>query len=190
MTLVERIRARLVAKLPEGAAFRRDADSVLRGALAAMAEEFARIDTRSDEALAEAAPWESVELLPDWERLFGLPGTGSLSERQAAVTARLSDQGGCSRPFFIALAATLGYEITIEEYLPWRCGISSCIDPMVGPAWMSTWTVHYFSGANDAGLESLLVRARPAHTLVRFEQHSYLMIDGEYLTIDGERVYI
>jgi hypothetical protein len=200
MTLTERFRERLLARLPEGAAFRRDAagedpearpGSFFSRLFGVFAKEYALVDTRRETLLAEAAPWESVNLLPDWERVFALPSTGTTLARQAAVAARLLDQGGCSIPYFEALALSLGYPITITEYLPWRVGISSCIDPLIGQAWQATWTVTYPSGPYDSLLESTLIAARPAHTVLDFQvEGELLVIDGEVVFIDGEPVVI
>ena len=190
MTLVQRYLARLLAKLPDGTAFRRDILGYIARLFAAFAQEFARIDARATSVLAEAPPWLSVELLPDWERVLGLPATGSVSDRQLAVGAKILDQGGCSIDYMKSLATLLGYDIEITEYLPWRCGISSVADPLVSDAWMATWTVTYMSALNDALLEATLIAARPDHTVVAFERHFYPTIDGNYLSIDGNRVFI
>lgn len=190
MTLAERYRNRLLAKLPEGAVFRRDFESSTFKLLAALAKELGVIDARVEELLADSAPWESVELLPAWEHALGLPSTGTLEERQAAVAAKLADQGGCSIPYFVALGSALGYDIWITEYSVWRCGVSSCIDPITSTAWANTWTVHYLEGANDALLEQTMIRARPSHTYVHFTKHYFLTMDGEQLTIDGEPLFV
>ena len=57
---------------------------------AAQAEEFARVDQRAEDLLAEANPYTAFEMLPDWEEWAGLPDVcaGSL----ASPRARLSDR--------------------------------------------------------------------------------------------------
>lgn len=191
MTLVERIRARLLAKLPEGGVFRRDRASFFFRLFTAIARELARVDERATELLTQAPPWLSVELLPEWERVLGLPSTGSIGARQLAVGAKLGDQGGCSIPYMRSLAVLLGYDIEITEYLPWQCGISSCVDPLVGDAWMATWTVTYASGLLDSLLQSTLIAARPNHTVVHFVVDGDLLVmDGELVTFDGETVIV
>jgi uncharacterized protein YmfQ (DUF2313 family) len=62
----------------------------------------------------------SDALLPDFERLFNLPGTGTDAQRQAAVTAaeqQLINKNGKMNPaFYIALGVTLGYtDVSIHE---------------------------------------------------------------------------
>ncbi len=69
----------------------------------------------------EAFPPTSVELLPDWEEVLGLPdpclGSNPVTAaRQAAVRARLAASGGQSVPYYIGVAADLGATIAITEY--------------------------------------------------------------------------
>jgi uncharacterized protein YmfQ (DUF2313 family) len=69
-------------------------------------------------------------LLPDWERNWGLPDPclthppTALNDRRLALVAKMTMLGGQSRQFFIDLAATYGYTITITEYAPYMTGVS------------------------------------------------------------------
>ena len=59
-------------------------------------------------------------LLPEFERMFGLQGSGTDAQRQAAVVAaeqKLINKNGKMNPaFYIALGASLGYtDVTIHE---------------------------------------------------------------------------
>jgi uncharacterized protein YmfQ (DUF2313 family) len=182
MNHIDRFRRRFLSKLPEGSAFRRDAESVFYKLFGALSQECVRIDDELAAVLAQAPPWESLDMLPDWERVLAIPASGSIPDRQAAVGAKIADQGGCSRDYFVALAATLGYDITITEYLPWRVGIATCVDPLIGIRWQSTWTVTYASGPRDALLKATLIAARPAHTCIHF------VVDGDALVVDGDVV--
>lgn len=99
-------------------------------ALSVIASELAFIHQRVDVIIREAIPTTVSELLEDWEDALGLPDSCSiladtLPERVAAVVTKYTRVGGQSRQFFIDLAATLGYDITIDEYRPFMCGISS-----------------------------------------------------------------
>ena len=58
--------------------------------------------------------------LEDWETELGLPdtcfsGSGGSEQRIAAVRARFAAVGGQSPAYFVCLAASIGYTITIEE---------------------------------------------------------------------------
>lgn len=80
----------------------------------------------SQQILAEADPRSTALLLTDWERVYGLPEAcivqsgvaQSIAERRAALIAKVTMQGGQSRAFFIALALSIGYAITITELYP------------------------------------------------------------------------
>ncbi len=125
MTAADYLRA-LVQLLPPGRVYPRGAEGAFRDTLAALAEEFARIDARADDLVNEADPRTTVELIDDWERALGLPDecTGpleTLEQRRQAIVAKLTDEGGTSRAYYIALAASLGYTITITEFRPFTC---------------------------------------------------------------------
>ena len=80
----------------------------------------------ADQLLLEMDPRTASVTLADWERVYGLPdactvATGiaqSVAERRAALVALVNMIGGQSRAFYIALAAALGYAITITECAP------------------------------------------------------------------------
>lgn len=79
-----------------------------------------------DQILQEMDPRTCSMTLPDWERVYGLPESciaqagisQSIAARRAALVAKVNMRGGQSRAFFIALAAALGYSITITEWAP------------------------------------------------------------------------
>lgn len=121
----------LMALQPTGAALPAEADSTWGQLLAAMAKGLADVDARADDLVAESDPRSALEMLPDWERVTGLPDDCSLDadtlqERRAAVVAKLRSTGGQSVAYFQALAESLGYEVVITEYRPFVCGISHC----------------------------------------------------------------
>ena len=116
----------LLQLLPPGKAYPRDLEGELPATLAALADEFGRIDLRTANLVDEADPRTAVEMIPDWERALALPDecTGplnTLAERRQAILATLTETGGQSREYFIRLAASLGYSITITEFRPFTC---------------------------------------------------------------------
>jgi uncharacterized protein YmfQ (DUF2313 family) len=81
----------------------------------------------------ESDPRQTIELLPDWERNFGLPdpcysAPQSIDQRQLALVMRMTLQGGQSRAFFIQVAQMIGYTITITEYRPFFIAMDGCGD--------------------------------------------------------------
>lgn len=142
--------------------------------------------------LVEADPRSALELLPDWERVAGLPdpcGAGintTLQERRAVLVEKLTAQGGSSIAYFTALAAAMGYAVEIEEYRPFIAGLSRCGDRLNGGHSVRYyWRVKvpgarvtlFRTGASQAGdrlgkiaraedLECRLNRLKPAHTTV------------------------
>src|SRR4030065_700879 len=90
--------ALLQGLLPACPAWRREGNTVMGAVLEALAQEVARLDARAAQLFTETDPRLSYELLPDFERIAGLPDecTGALStleERRAALMARLARPG-------------------------------------------------------------------------------------------------
>lgn len=184
--------SQLQALLPKGPAWPREPAALLTRLLDAFADEFARIDARADQLIDEADPRTTYELLADWERVAGLPGTCALlaginltiEQRRSALVTKLTGRGGQSRAYFIALAARLGFTVTISEYRPYR--VTSCVnDPICGEDWIFVWqinsalnTVHASTvgmAVNDPLrnwgnelLECAISQDKPAHTTVLF----------------------
>lgn len=180
----------LVALLPVGAAWPRDADSTLVRFLSAWAEEFARADGRLCDLLEEADPRTAVELIADWERVYALPECGRFSEnldqRRKVLHAKVTAKGGQSPDYFIQLAARLGYQITVEEYRPFTAG--SVAGDLLTNGWEHAWLVRvdsaagsvseFRAGSGRAGerlrvfatepLECAIKQYAPAGTVVRF----------------------
>jgi uncharacterized protein YmfQ (DUF2313 family) len=124
----------LAGLLPRGVAWPREPTSVLMKLVAGLAEIWGYVDSRAADLLeTETDPRSAFETLPEWERAFGLPDPCvaeplTIGDRQKALVAKMTTEGGQSRAFFIALAATLGYTISIREYSPFMCGVSQVGD--------------------------------------------------------------
>lgn len=184
--------SQLQALLPRGLAWAKSQSSTLTKMLLAWADEFARVHLRCDDLINEADPRTTVELLLDWERVAELPDPcvtteQSITQRQAALTSKLTMSGGQSRAYFISIAESMGYPgATIDEYLPANCN-GNCNDALYSEDDKYVWTLNLpFStggvfvancngNCNDAlqswGDEALECRVRknkPAHTSVLF----------------------
>jgi len=123
--------------LPLGQAWPRHEESALMKVVRGLTRIWGDFEIRASHLLEwESDPRLTVELLPDWERNWGLPdpcyeAPQSVAERQFALVQRMTIQGAQSREFFIEVAASIGYTITIHEYRPWVVGIDRCGDSRV-----------------------------------------------------------
>lgn len=185
-------REQLKALLPPGQAFPRDPGTTLHDLLDGMSIELARLDGRASVLPLEANPATSMELLPDWERVAGLPDKCSsvleetLQGRRNALLTKLTSTGGASPAYFIELAAALGYTVTIEEFRPFRAGMSVAGDALTNGPWVHTWLIRapeasiteFRAGLSAAGerlrtwgndtLECKINQLKPAHTIALF----------------------
>ena len=120
--------------LPQGQAWPKHPGTTLDLACRGLAEYWGFVDSRAGDLLErESDPRTTMELLPDWERNWGLPdpcytAPQTIGERQQALVMRMTMIGGASREFFIGVAAQIGYTITISEYRVFVCGIDRCGD--------------------------------------------------------------
>lgn len=138
----------------------------------------------------EMFPEASLNLLSSWERVCGLTPApdAPLQARRSQVIRKLREHGGLSRAHYIALAASLGYTITIDELLPFMTGWNRCGDPLYIDAARWIWRVRisdyplYYCRAGQSGagelllwwpsqtaLENLLNELKPAHTYIIFD---------------------
>jgi len=184
----------LMALQPPGAALPRDPGTVWGALLAAEAEELARVDARAADLLNEADPRTATELLPDWERICGLPGPcvaaapTTLAARRRAVHTHLTARYGQRPADHEALAEALGYVgARVEEFRPFRAGLSRAGDPLSNGDWAHAFllrtadvvTIRPFTAGGscaaeplaewgDALLECELRRRAQAHLIVLF----------------------
>lgn len=179
----------LAALLPHGPAWPRiDADWIQR-LLSASAQELARVDARVDDLIKEDDPRTTSEMLPDWERNYGLPDdcltpAAGADERRRRLHQRVSWRGGQSVAFFVSMLDSLGYPgCTITEFRPMRVN-SKCNAPINQGGWRYAWRINVPASVNvkaltvtgrvneplaawgDPGLACLLAKYKPAHTYV------------------------
>jgi uncharacterized protein YmfQ (DUF2313 family) len=125
----------LLSLLPYGQAWPRDPASTLAMACAGLADYWGFVDGRAADLLeTESDPRATLELLPDWERNWGLPDPclthppTALDVRRRALVTKMTLPGGQSRAFFLGVAEAYGYTVTITEFSPYMCGVSRCGD--------------------------------------------------------------
>lgn len=187
-------RFQMTALLPPGPAWEQAAIPELGMVLDGLVPEFARIDARAGDLAVELVPSGVRELLPDWERVLGLPdpclgGEGSFSERRAEVVRRFGEVGRQDPAYFVEIARKLGYpDAWVEEFRAPRFGRARCGLSRFGTRRQQfLWTFHLGErrpggarfgvtqwgerfGANPNNIiECVVRRYRPAHTHVIFE---------------------
>jgi len=127
--------------LPTGQAWPRDPESVLQRVIRGLAQVMGFVDSRAADLLErESDPRKTIELLPDWEKAWGLPDNCfrsalTIEQRQQMLVFKMTLLGGQSRQFFIDMAAWLGYTITITEWSPFSAGISQAGDTVGEIGW-------------------------------------------------------
>lgn len=165
----------LIALLPTGALWpAAQTVNTFTDVLDALAEELARIDARVENLMLEAYPDTSVELLPDWERVAGLPDSctgelATLQQRHNALMGVLTIQRSLSRQFYIDIAARLGFTITITELagFTWRVNAALDVNAVYFRADVSVAGDPLVQSLNNL-LECAMNTLKPAHTIVTF----------------------
>lgn len=181
----------LQSLLLRGAAWTREVGSTLTNLLTGIAQEFARVDARTDDLISESDPRTTNELLEDWERVAGLPDPcvttdQTIEQRRVALVSKVTMQGGQSRQYFIDMAAGLGYpDATIDEFLPMNCN-DNCNDALWSEDDKYVWQLNlpsdgatYIANCNnncitplqawgDEVIECRINKFKPAHTTAIF----------------------
>lgn len=162
----------------------------LNAELQAEGNMLASVERSAQDVLNGVTPFTAVALLSDWERVLGLSVSSGMTiqARRQQIMAKLNETGGLSRNYFIRLAKSLGYDVTIDEPEPFRCGRNRCGDRVWIPEIVWVWIVNIQDGqvpvyrfrcGNSATgerlmsfgqnmLESIFRDLKPAHTQVVF----------------------
>lgn len=143
----------------------------------AFATELARFEASSEYLQHEVFPVNSNDLLPDWERVAGLPDKdfplpSDLQERRETVISRLSIITSPTKEEIERVALAGGFVIRLDEIQPWRIGTSAIGDPVAGNQWLFIFYVNTFTGLTSdeqARLISIIKRFKPAHTVAVFD---------------------
>jgi uncharacterized protein YmfQ (DUF2313 family) len=104
--------------------------------------------TRVGDLQAEIFADTSVELLATWEAFFKLnpPAGATTATRRMAVIAKIRAHGDIKKPYYVALAASMGYTIRIDDYTEsmaaWHCAGDELLDEF--------W-VYFTAGVGMAG---------------------------------------
>lgn len=187
----------LKALMPRGRVWPKEPDSALSKFLAGLTPAFARNTESANNLLADAFPATALEMLPEWEESLGLPDpcageSPTLQDRRGQVVARFAGTGGQSVGYYSQYAANLGYQVSIQNYAPLRCGQSRVGSPLGSQDWLFAWTVSipqtaitsFRTGLSAVGeplqswgsgvLQCELAALAPAHTILKFIMPAYL----------------
>jgi uncharacterized protein YmfQ (DUF2313 family) len=201
--------------LPQGIAWPRWPDTVLMKVVYGLAGIMGYADSRAADLLErESDPRQTVELLPDWERNWGLPDCEfpqpqTIGERQKQLVMKMTMLGAQSREFFIGVAQTLGYDMTISEYRPFMVGVDKigdarAYDPIEGklgdfpceignPDMRFVWTAHikqpklvwFRASKGQCGIDPLLriQRAQDLECIIRRWHPAHTIVLFDYSQI-------
>lgn len=196
MTKLEFYKSQIRALFPRGRLWTFTPGGVLDKLIEGIAGEFVRIDDRSEDLLRESDPRTTVELLDEWQAHVGLPGAcGNLAttddEIRAQIVAKLIQSGPQNKAFFVNLARSLGYDITVNDiydFMPFRAETGRAEEYLAEHEdWIYTFLIkvntvnlRYFraethraedrlSEYGDEVLECLVNEQKPAHTIALFE---------------------
>lgn len=177
--------------MPRGRAWSRGTGSTQDAVVACLAPSYQRQCSAAINLLAAAFPATAVDMIPEWQLTLGLPDpcagpAPTLVQQRKQIVARLTNSGGQSAAYFVALAAQLGYAVTVTNNAPFRCGQSRCGQALGGQEWYFAWNIHtpqytvnpFLAGQSTAGdplsstgnavLQCELLAAAPAHTVLQF----------------------
>jgi len=167
-----------LALLPQGQAWPKHPLSTLVKTCEGLTGYWGTVDGRAADLLErESDPRQTIELLPDWERNWGLPDeclpdATSIAERQKMLVMKMTWLGTQSRAYFEEVLEWLGFTIVIGEFAPFMAGYSQVGDTRpepqdnfrwyIGPPEMRfCWTVRvgsvaltwFRSGNSQAGVD-------------------------------------
>lgn len=119
--------------MPRGKAWPRDQNADLTRFLRALARRLSRAEANGDMLLAEMRPETTFQLLEEWEGYLELPecglASGTIEERRAAVVEKYHRKGGLAPWQIEAVAAALGFTVSVHVILPHHC-LRSCMYPL------------------------------------------------------------
>lgn len=169
------------AMLPPGRAWNRQDGSNQASFCDALGDVYADQDGDSVQMLADFFPATATQGITEWNETLGLPdpcgGTpASQAINQQQIVAKLAATGGQSVPYYTALAAALGFQISITEFSPTLIGDDAPAGMITKTAdWAYTWRVNILNSetapADTTMLQCLLERYMPAHT-------QFYIVDG------------
>jgi len=174
--------------LPPGPIWETESDPSLYLLMLALSQEAARLYAQTNKLVVEGNPVTSVEMVPEWEVVFGLPDDcapppTTLAGRRAAVASAFLSRGGQTVGYYLGLLEVIfGLTATIDENypgLPFTTGTgqedsgSEAGDHLYSVSDALTWRLNMYGyevGTQEMvdRIECLINRVKPTHTNVTF----------------------
>ena len=106
--------------LPSGPAWSPESGTVLDLLLDAIAAQMADVDSTAANLLDEIRPSTTFDLLPDWERVVGLPDSCSvlgstITVRRASLLEKLVTKPTLNASEFVRIGRTFGVDIVVDD---------------------------------------------------------------------------
>lgn len=142
--------------------------------------------------MVESDPRTTDELLTEWEKEYDLPDDcfvpgKSIQQRKNDIFARLITVGQQDKGYFIDLAKSLGFTVTITEFKPFWMNVGAMGDGIGELINIFYWQINYnvvnggafgrsFSTGFDTSendleaMQCYLTKLKPAHTQLLFKQ--------------------
>ena len=150
--------------------------------LSCLAAELARIERRAWDLWNESVSGNSTELLPEWEKMFGLPNhctiaISDMTTRQRTVqTFQYRSLTTATTQFYIDYAASLGMGITLvkspSSVTPSIAGVARAgFNRCATRGSNCVYTVTVNSGADLATLQCIFSDIKPAHVIFLWVDH-------------------
>lgn len=175
----DKYRQALQKLLPPGAAWTRDSNAEITALLQGLAVEPQRVEDRGVDLFEEIDPRTTDELLPDWERVAGLPGSCqtpvTVADRREVLHQLLLGHGDPNLAFWQDLVEAAGFTfLSIEEYRPFSAG-DDAGDHVIGTNWVFSWVVSVGSrtAVLNAILQCTLESLAQIHTVVEVHWQPY-----------------
>ena len=167
--------AGLMAKLPRGWAFGGPFWQALFTGFSAV---FAMVQAAAGQlSEIETVPSTTTVLLPYWNYDYGLPDCcvpagATLGQQRAALLAKIAAVGGQSQPYYVSVAAALGWAITITQGAPgsftWTIHAAATAPASLFDVGDSGVGDYLYNIGTNAQLECVMNRIKPAHTILLF----------------------
>ena len=190
-------RDQIHALLPAGRAWPEEADTTLDDLVQAIAVAFAEIDLNDANLLDEIRPSTTFDLLPEWERVAGLPDSCSVlgstaAVRRASLLEKLVTKPSLHPSEFERIGRTFGVDITVSDLdqsraETWAAAQMPAVDVTNGK-WRFIWFITiptsadvqrlntlsdvdtaFLSVQRNTEMECRLQKANPAHTTLVIE---------------------
>jgi uncharacterized protein YmfQ (DUF2313 family) len=168
---------------PTGYFWSRAENSEITKILRAIAQEFSRIEERAENLIDEQDVRITDELITEHEKDYNLSSaedgiSKTTTKRRNDLHAALLTVGQQNPDYYIELGETLGYEVTVETYKPFWCGVGVCGDQVGDQNNIFFWTIRIDVDSVDEPSEVNLTKlinkinsTKPTHTIALYNYY-------------------